>query len=111
MRHFELLVDVATDQLVHRSALAPIQAFSAVTAAAASSTVAGTAPPQVVEWRAVLDAFPEITKRVSGAETPSHGVEHQIITGGRPVTAKFRWLDSQKLAAAKAKFDKMLAAG
>jgi hypothetical protein len=72
MRHFEL-VDVAANQLVHRSALAPVQAPSAVTAAAASCTVTGTAPPQVAEWRAVLDAFPEITKPVSGAIPPLTG--------------------------------------
>jgi Reverse transcriptase (RNA-dependent DNA polymerase) len=43
--------------------------------------------------------------------SPAHGVEHHIETTGRPATAKFRRLDATKLAAAKAEFHKMLAAG
>ena len=34
----------------------------------------------------------------------THGVEHHIVTSGRPVTSKFRRLDNIKLAAAKAEF-------
>jgi hypothetical protein len=35
------------------------------------------------------------------------GVSHHIITKGRPVTSRFRRLDAEKLAAAKAEFDAM----
>jgi hypothetical protein len=41
----------------------------------------------------------------------THGVEHHIVTSGRPVTAKFRRLDSTKLAAAKEEFSKLEAEG
>jgi Reverse transcriptase (RNA-dependent DNA polymerase) len=47
----------------------------------------------------------------SPSPSPAHGVEHNIETAGRPTTAKFRRLDPVRLAAAKAEFDKMLAAG
>jgi Reverse transcriptase (RNA-dependent DNA polymerase) len=42
---------------------------------------------------------------------PKHGVEHKITTAGQPVTAKFRRLYPECLAAARAEFDAMLAAG
>ena len=37
----------------------------------------------------------------------THGIEHHIVTSGRPVTAKFRRLDSIKLAAAKEEFHRL----
>ncbi len=37
----------------------------------------------------------------------THGVEHHIITSGRPVTARFRRLDDSRLEAAKAEFTSM----
>jgi hypothetical protein len=38
-------------------------------------------------------------------------VEHHIVTEGRPVTAKFRRIDTPKLAAAMAEFQKILDSG
>jgi hypothetical protein len=38
-------------------------------------------------------------------------VQHRISTAGQPVTAKFRRLDSVRLAVTRAEFDAMLAAG
>jgi Reverse transcriptase (RNA-dependent DNA polymerase)/RNase H-like domain found in reverse transcriptase len=48
---------------------------------------------------------------MSTEKQPSHSVQHSIETGGRHVTAKFRRLDPERLAAAKAKFNSMLKAG
>ena len=43
-----------------------------------------------------------------GCLPPStHGVEHHIISSGRPVTAKFWRLDNAKLAAAKVEFQQL----
>jgi transposase InsO family protein len=52
-----------------------------------------------------------VLQPLSVSKPPAHGVQHQIITEGRPATAKFRRLDTEKLAAAKQEFQKMLAAG
>ena len=35
---------------------------------------------------------------------PTHGVYHHLETEGRPVTAKYRRLDPERLAAAKSEF-------
>ena len=37
----------------------------------------------------------------------THGVEHHIVTSGRPITAKFRRLDNNKLAAAREEFQRL----
>jgi Reverse transcriptase (RNA-dependent DNA polymerase) len=54
--------------------------------------------------------FPELAGETTTCKEPSHGVQHSIKTVGRPVTAKFRRLDPEQLAAAKAKFNLMLKA-
>jgi hypothetical protein len=41
----------------------------------------------------------------------THGVEHHLVTTGPPIAAKFRRLDGEKLAAARAEFEKMEADG
>jgi hypothetical protein len=59
----------------------------------------------------MLAEFPAVAQPFSVAAEPKHGVRHQIITNGRPATAKFRRLDPSRLAAAKSEFQKMLQAG
>jgi Reverse transcriptase (RNA-dependent DNA polymerase)/RNase H-like domain found in reverse transcriptase len=71
---------------------------------AAAVTAAG-------EWHRLVAEFPGVTLPFTVASSPTHGVQHHIETSGRPVTAKFRRLDPARLAAAKAEFGKMLAAG
>jgi cleavage and polyadenylation specificity factor subunit 1 len=58
-----------------------------------------------------LSEFPSITQPFDVQSSPSHGVQHAIVTNGRPTTAKFRRLDPVRLAAAKSEFQKMLEAG
>jgi hypothetical protein len=70
-------------------------------------------PPAVTEpWSGLLQQFSSVTP--TGGQLPrqpAKGVQHQISTTGQPVTAKFRRLDPVRLAAARAEFDSMLAAG
>jgi hypothetical protein len=63
------------------------------------------------EWEDILAEYPGVTQPFTIASSPTHGVQHQIITQGRPVTAKFCRLDPNRLAATKEEFSKMLAAG
>jgi RNase H-like domain found in reverse transcriptase/Reverse transcriptase (RNA-dependent DNA polymerase)/Integrase core domain/Integrase zinc binding domain len=61
--------------------------------------------------RELLARFPSITTAVSGPPSPKHGVQHSIETQGRPVFAKARRLDPQKLAIAEAEFRALEKAG
>jgi hypothetical protein len=118
LRHFDLLVDVSREQLVPRQYLRPPpprQALyatcgtaSSIAPPAAASTPPSQPPPS---WADILAEFPSVTKSFVESSPPTHGVEHHIITEGRPATAKFRRLDAAKLSAAKEEFNKMLAAG
>ena len=65
------------------------------------------------EFQSLLAEFPMVTNKeaLQFAKEPKHGVEHTIETSGRPVFARARRLDPEKLAAAKAEFDAMEKAG
>ena len=56
---------------------------------------------------ALLSDFADVLNADGRLPPSTHGVEHHIVTKGRPVTAKFRRLDSTKLAAAKEEFQKL----
>jgi Reverse transcriptase (RNA-dependent DNA polymerase) len=102
LRNFRLLVDPVDNRLLPRQDLPPTAAVVAAPLAAAA-----TEDP----WQALLQEFPTLAEEMSTAQPPSHGVQHSIETTGRPVTAKFRRLDPDRLSAAKAEFDRMLRAG
>ena len=75
---------------------------------------AGAAVTPPTSFSALLSEFPEVTNRSNlnfAAPAAKHGVCHFITTDGPPVTAKYRRLDPAKLAAAKAEFAAMEAAG
>ncbi len=133
LSHFNLLVDAAAGRLLDTRGLSvpclrglptmatlraapPLPSVAAANSPRSStgeSTVTSggdlAAPPPhpptsleeiLCRYRSVLNA--------EGRLPPStHGVEHHIVTSGRPVTAKFRRLDDSKLAAAKAEFAAM----
>ena len=52
----------------------------------------------------ILADFADVLNQDGHLPPSTHGVEHHIVTSGRPITAKFRRLDNIKLAAAKAEF-------
>jgi len=73
--------------------------------AGASST---SPPPQWTGREAdILEEFADVLNAEGRLPPSTHGVEHHIVTSGRPVTAKFRRLDSAKLAAAKKEFQQL----
>ena len=76
---------------------------------AAAATVAALGSPAAYE--ALLSGFPEVVNDSKRLPKMTHKVQHFIETEGRPVTAKYRRLDPEKLAAAKAEFEELLAQG
>jgi hypothetical protein len=45
------------------------------------------------DWEQLLREFPAVVQPFTVSSSPQHGVQHHIITTGRPVTAKFRgWI-------------------
>jgi hypothetical protein len=102
---FGLVVDLAAGQLVDTASLARIGPATVHEGQLSSllATVQATPP----RYRQLLSEFPEVVSSSGAATTPKHGVEHVIETTGRPVTAKFRRLDPDKLQAAKKEFLKM----
>ena len=59
------------------------------------------------DLKTLLQQFPELTTPNFDSQINKHGVEHHIVTTGRPVHAKPRRLDPAKLAMAKSEFLKM----
>jgi len=77
----------------------------------AASTAFARRRPGCHSFQDILNDFPAVIFNNKCPAKPLHGVEHHLETQGRPVTAKFRRLDPEKLAAAKAEFDRMEAEG
>ena len=119
LQHFQLLVDVAAKGL--RPILHPATIAAAIPAALQPGPQPSTslptveAPERPSSTTAAIQSSNKLVKDIlanyadvlneDGRLPPSsHGVEHHIVTSGRPVTAKFRRLDNVKLAAAKAEF-------
>jgi hypothetical protein len=61
--------------------------------------------------RTLLASFPSIVGDGKGTPWPRHGVRHFVETSGRPVFAKARRLDPDKLKIAEAEFCSLEAAG
>ncbi|MFO0006913.1 MAG: hypothetical protein ACK559_37935, partial [bacterium] len=61
--------------------------------------------------RNLLASFPSIVGDGKGTPRPRHGVRHFVETSGRPVFAKARRLDPDKLKIAEAEFRSLEAAG
>jgi hypothetical protein len=106
-KQFHLLVDSNSGLVDSRSlqmvAAASHPSSTSVARGAVLAAVSSTPPPLrdlLVSYQAVLNA--------SGDLPPvRHTVQHHLVTTGRPVTARFRRLVPEKLAAAKASFAKM----
>ena len=134
LQHFKLSVDVANKQLQIRhtaaadsSPASPSMAPQAVPApgparvagvkapsgspatsqTAGSTAGAGKQRDLQLQEEALLVDFADVLNADGRLPPSTHGVEHHIVTSGRPVTAKFRRLDNVKLAAAKAEFQQL----
>ena len=62
-------------------------------------------------YYAILRNFPQLTAPQMADKTPTHGVQHRIVTAGRPTFAKACRLSPAKLAAAKKEFNNLLQLG
>jgi hypothetical protein len=107
LRHYKLAVDVAAGQLLHTETLQQLDTSTGELARELSSILAFT--PST--YRILFSEFSEVTDPSGRFPPAKHKVEHHIVTSGRPVTARFRRLDPEKLVAAKAEFKQMKAAG
>ena len=92
---------------VYAASLKPV---SAAVAAVPSKFIAAVSLiiPAV---RALLSRFPGIVGEADATPHPLHGVRHTIETTGRPIFAKARRLDAEKLEIAKAEFKKLEKSG
>jgi hypothetical protein len=110
LRNHRLAVDAAAGQLVSTDSMACFPASSS-SPAAPVGVLASVLSATPASYRPLFSEFPDVVNP-SGTFPPSkHGIEHHIITTGRPVTSKFRRLDSAKLLAAKLEFEQMEADG
>ncbi len=92
LRTHSLMVDLANCRLVQASGC--VFPAMAVTSSPTTSVITGD---KLLLKRYVVNPSKVLPQM-------SHGVEHHLETRGPPITSAFRWLDTQKLAAAKAEF-------
>ena len=107
LAEFDLLVDPAARLVLQRPSLAPLAPPVGLPACPAVASVFKLAP----DVASLLDEFPAAWTPRLPDQLPGHDVQHVIETEGQPLFARPRRLDQVKLAAAKAEFQKMEAAG
>jgi hypothetical protein len=95
-----LLVDSASRCLRHAATLEPLGGVSPQW----SSPLVAALSPAPHQVRELLAEFPSVLGDGSDTPRPLHGVEHTIETSGRPVFAKARRLDPDKLRTAESEF-------
>ncbi len=104
MRHHGLVVDLAAGRLINTATLQQLgSAVSSSVAGGLLASVQSTPSP----LRSLFSEFQDVADPSGTLPPVKHGVEHVIETVGRPVTAKFRRLDPERLLAAKAEFLRM----
>jgi RNase H-like domain found in reverse transcriptase/Reverse transcriptase (RNA-dependent DNA polymerase) len=104
---FKLLVDPFNKSVLFASSLQPV----APSAVGKYSPLVDALHQLSEEARTLLSEFPGVLPEPGKHGTPLHGIAHSIETTGRPVFAKVRRLDPEKLSCAKAEFAKVEAAG
>ncbi len=102
-----LLVDPFSRRVLDAATLKPIGAAVSAGCSRFAASLSCIAPGV----RALLSAFPSIVGDGKSTPRPRHGVRHHIETKGRPVFAKARRLDADKLRIAEAEFRSLEAAG
>jgi hypothetical protein len=102
-----LAVDAAAGQLVNTETMARLSTSSTEAVGELASVLSSTP----ASYRLLFSEFPDVVNPSGSFPSPKHGVEHHIITSGRPVTSRFRRLDPGKLEAAKKEFEQMEADG
>ena len=95
---FKWLVDVPGRQVLDAVTRTPIFLVPAGERADTESLARVEAPAPI---QRLLDEFKEVVGATFSDLKPQQGVQHHIVTTGPPVHAKYRRLDSAKLAAAR----------
>ena len=110
LTHSSLLVDLRNKQMVHPDDLnaTPLQRTKRRSRITGLAFAASANPSPLAK---LFAEFPTITVPNFRIVSPKHAVRHTIETRGQPIRAKARPLPPQKLAAAKANFAEMSAAG
>ena len=103
-----LLVDAAARQVLSADSLQPLDSSALLPA---PSALVAALLPVAPAYRSLLAEFPSIVGDSLSHASPAHGVAHSIETTCRPLSAKARRLDQDKLRAAEAEFRRMEAAG
>jgi hypothetical protein len=109
LKHYKLAVDLAAKSLFDASTMQAV-AVGELAAAGGLAALRSTPPPPP-QLGSLLQQFPEVLSKSGKLPPVKHAVTHAIVTTGRPVTARFRRLDAEKLAAAKAEFLQLEADG
>ena len=102
-----LLVDPFARAVLFASSLEPVGRTVASVPSRFAASISHIAPAV----RTLLASFPSIVGDGKGTPQPRHGVRHFVETSGRPVFAKARRLDPDKLKIAEAEFRSLEAAG
>ena len=102
-----LAIDLANRRLIDLSKNLTLRA----TPDSTLPLIAGLATSAPNKFSAMLHEFPNILIPRFVSHSNKHGVEHHIITEGRPVHAKARRLSPEKLAIAKEEFATMVELG
>jgi hypothetical protein len=105
-----LLVDPVGRQVLDSKSLKPLSKAKTAAGELRSKFAAAlcSIAPTV---RSLLSSFPAIVSDGKGKPSPKHKICHTIETTGRPVFAKTRHLDQDKLRQAEAEFRQLEAAG
>jgi hypothetical protein len=105
-----LLVDPVGCQVLDSKSLKPLSKLTTATGTLRSKLAAAlcSIAPSV---RFLLASFPAIVGDGEGKPSPKHKIRHTIEKKGRPVFAKARRLDPDKLRQAEAEFRELEAAG
>jgi hypothetical protein len=105
-----LLVDPVSRQVLDSKTLKPLSK-TPTAAGTLRSKFAATLCSITPSVRSLLASFPTIVGDGKGKPSPKHKIRHTIETTGRPVFAKARRLDPDKLRKAEAEFRELEAAG
>lgn len=103
LRSNNLLVDVRNRRLLDSKSLETINTRQVSQLSPSVSLISVSKCPLAN----ILSQYPRLTEPKFSDTMPKHGVEHYIHTTGPPVHARARRLSTEKLAAAKAEFEKM----
>jgi hypothetical protein len=103
----KLLVDTAGNRVLDAATLLPLGEPSSSKDTGLVAALSAVPPPV----RSLLAEFPSVVGDGSDTPRPLHGVQHTVETKGRPLFAKSRRLDPDKLPTAEKEFRALEKAG